>query len=122
MLISDSLGWLLILRFGLVCALSENPPDSGSSNCSTLHTIVVRASEEPPGYGIMESLAQDILDNVPGSTSEAIVYPALLEPYNESSYAGVVATTKQLQSRVNECPKGKVILLGYSQVFSFSSI
>jgi acetylxylan esterase len=64
----------------------------------------------------MGNLAQAILENVNGSTSEAIDYPALLEPYDTSSYAGVLATTKQLMSHVDNCPKGKVILLGYSQV------
>jgi acetylxylan esterase len=71
---------------------------------------------EMPGYGVMGNLAEAILDNVNGSTSEAVDYPALLEPYDTSSYAGVVATTKQLTSHVDNCPKGKVILLGYSQV------
>lgn len=114
MLISDPFVWPLLFRVGLTGAQYTSNPESAP--CADLHTIVVRASKELPGYGIMGALAQAVLENVNGSTSEAIDYPALLQPYDESSYAGVVATAKQLQSHVDRCPDGKVILMGYSQV------
>ncbi|TID19028.1 acetyl xylan esterase II precursor [Venturia nashicola] len=113
MLMPNSVTWLLLL---LVSTGAGQPsPNAASVPCADLHMIVVRASREMPGYGIMGALAQVVLDNVNGSTSEAIDYPALLVPYDESSYAGVMATTKQLQSHVDRCPSGKVILMGYSQ-------
>lgn len=118
MLVSGPSNWLLLLRVGITAAQSL----SNSTTCADLHIIAVRASTEQPGYGVMGNLAQAILENVNGSTSEAIDYPALLEPYDTSSYAGVVATTNQLKSYVDKCPKGKVILLGYSQVCPFQSV
>jgi acetylxylan esterase len=111
MLFSGLSDWVCLLTVTIVAAQSL----SNSTTCAAVH-ITVRASTERPGYGVMGNLAQAILDNVNGSTSEAIDYPALLEPYDTSSYAGVVATTKQLISHIDNCPKGKVILLGYSQV------
>lgn len=52
---------------------------------------------------------------IPGSTVEAIDYPAVLSPYDTSSYNGTQTTTKQLESYVDRCDRGKVVLLGYSQ-------
>jgi acetylxylan esterase len=112
MLFSGLSSWVFLLTVTIVAAQSL----SNSTTCAAVHIITVRASTERPGYGVMGNLAQAILDNVNGSTSEAIDYPALLEPYDTSSYAGVLATTKQLISHIDNCPKGKVILLGYSQV------
>lgn len=121
MLIASPSAWLLLLRVVLGAAQDTTSPELAP--CGDLHAIVVRASNERPGYGIMGALAQAVLDNINGSTSEAIDYPALLEPYDESSYAGVMTTTKQLRSHVDRCPNGKVILMGYSQVcFSFPDL
>lgn len=116
MLTADNFTRLLLLLAGLGVAQLQDTPNPESVPCGGLHTIVVRASMEMPGFGIMGALSQAVLDNVNGSTSEAIDYPALMEPYDESSYAGVMATTKRLQSHVDRCPGGKVILMGYSQV------
>jgi acetylxylan esterase len=52
---------------------------------------------------------------IPGSSVEAIDYPALLNPYDVSSYNGTQTTTKQLMDYVDKCQKGRVVLLGYSQ-------
>lgn len=114
MLMSNPFAWLLLLPVGIGAPrISTNPE---STPCADLHMIVVRAPMERPGFGILGNLAKAVMANVNGSTGEAIEYPALLQPYDESSYAGVVATTKQLQSHVDRCPNGKVILMGYSQV------
>ncbi|QDS77178.1 hypothetical protein FKW77_001944 [Venturia effusa] len=113
MLTAELFARLLLMQVGLVAA--QPAGTSKSESCGSLHTIVVRASMEYPGYGMMGALAQAVLESVNGSTSEAIDYPALLQPYDESSYAGIVATTKQLQSHVDRCPDAKVILMGYSQ-------
>jgi len=50
-----------------------------------------------------------------GSTVEWIDYPALLNPYNESSYKGVQALTQRMTSYIDGCEKAKVVLMGYSQ-------
>jgi acetylxylan esterase len=52
---------------------------------------------------------------IPDTTVEAIDYPAVLTPYNTSSYNGTQTTTQQLINYVDRCSKGKIVLLGYSQ-------
>jgi acetylxylan esterase len=52
---------------------------------------------------------------IPGSSVEAIDYPALLTPYDTSSFNGTKTTTKQLKSYVGKCSKARIVLLGYSQ-------
>lgn len=52
---------------------------------------------------------------IPGSSVEAIDYPALLNPYDTSSFNGTQTTTRQLMSYVDKCSKARVVLLGYSQ-------
>jgi hypothetical protein len=52
---------------------------------------------------------------IPGTSVEAIEYPALLTPYNSSSFNGTQTTTKQLKKYVNKCEKARIVLLGYSQ-------
>jgi acetylxylan esterase len=52
---------------------------------------------------------------IPGSSVEAIDYPALLNPYNVSSFNGTETTTQQLMNYVDKCKAARVVLLGYSQ-------
>jgi acetylxylan esterase len=52
---------------------------------------------------------------IPGSSVEAIDYPALLNPYNSSSFNGTETTTTQLKNYVDKCEKARIVLLGYSQ-------
>jgi acetylxylan esterase len=51
----------------------------------------------------------------PGSSVEAIDYPAVLSPYGSSSYNGTLELTKRLKNYVDTCSKAKVVLMGYSQ-------
>ncbi|KAF2434051.1 cutinase [Tothia fuscella] len=94
-----------------------NPTQNTSSStaCANIHIIVVRASTENPGQGVIGTLATMISGAIPGSTVEAIDYPALLNPYGSSSSNGTTTTTKQLQKYVDTCNKASVVLLGYSQ-------
>lgn len=58
---------------------------------SGVHIIVARASNEPPGEGIIGPVASMVEARIPGSDSEAIVYPALLLPYMPSEDTGTTA-------------------------------
>ena len=89
---------------------------SSSTACTDLHLIVVRASTEKPGQGVIGTLATKIAGAVPGTSVEAIDYPALLNPYNSSSFNGTETTTTRLMNYVDTCSKGRVVLLGYSKL------
>jgi acetylxylan esterase len=80
--------------------------------------IVARASTEQPGEGIIGAVATQVQQEVPGSDSEAVVYPATLTDYLNSEASGVAAMTLLIQSYVARCPSSKIALLGYSQVCS----
>ncbi|KAF2435313.1 alpha/beta-hydrolase [Tothia fuscella] len=94
-----------------------NPTQNTSSStaCANVHITVVRASTEQPGQGVIGTLATMISGAIPGSTVEAIDYPALLNPCGLSSSNGTTTTTGQLQKYVDSCNKASVVLLGYSQ-------
>lgn len=82
--------------------------------CPPVHMIVARASGEPPGEGRIASLATMLKQQIPGSTSEALVYPAKI-PYSGSIPVGVAAMKAAIARYTESCPTGKLVILGYSQ-------
>lgn len=87
------------------------------------HIFAARGSGEPVGPGAIGLLAFLIQIDNPGTTLEAIDYPALIDPmdptfYAFSSYLGTSAVILQVTGYYNRCPKSKIVLLGYSQVRS----
>jgi hypothetical protein len=84
--------------------------------CPPSHLIIARGSLEAPGPGQLMTMAQKIIDANPGTTLEAVVYPATIEKYGASSGNGTVAVTEMLNSFVQRCPNAKLALMGYSQV------
>ncbi|KAF8857686.1 cutinase [Acephala macrosclerotiorum] len=77
--------------------------------------IVARASTEQPGQGIIGAVATQVQQQVPGSDSEAVDYPATLTDYLNSEASGVAAMTKLVENYAARCPNSKMALLGYSQ-------
>lgn len=115
---TQSLIALVILAF--VHALPSQTADElqtaeAQDACSPVHIIVARASTELPGYGVTGALAQSLAKDIPGTTAEPVVYPAVLNPYISSENAGVVAMKNQLTAYVKNCPQSKIVLAGYSQ-------
>jgi acetylxylan esterase len=51
----------------------------------------------------------------PGTTLEAVDYPATIENYDVSSTAGTKAVEQQLSTFVQRCPSSKVVMMGFSQ-------
>lgn len=103
----------------LLSALSVNaaPASSGTSSaCGPVHIIVARASTEAAGVGMMGSLATLVQKAVPGTTIDAVDYPAEMLAYSTSSAEGTAALSAQLTNYVGRCPDSKVVLMGYSQV------
>ncbi|GME26517.1 hypothetical protein GTA08_BOTSDO12125 [Neofusicoccum parvum] len=80
-----------------------------------VHIIIARASAEPPGQGIMGNVAQEVIDQVTGSDSIAVDYPASLHDYAESERKGVEALTQLINASYVDCPTSKMVLMGYAQ-------
>ncbi|CAD6449436.1 dd70816e-6f43-4ec8-bd81-e9146605face [Sclerotinia trifoliorum] len=80
-----------------------------------VHMIIARASTEPAGEGIIGSVATKVKAGLPGSDSEAVVYPATLGQYQTSQAAGVTAMKKLVQDYAARCPDSKMAVMGYSQ-------
>jgi len=81
-----------------------------------VHFIVARASTEAPGFGIIGAVKNEVIAAIPGSTAEAVDYPATLSDYFNSESAGVDAMKELVQSYVERCPAtAPLVLLGYSQ-------
>lgn len=100
----------------------SNSSAANTTCASGVHMIVARASTEAPGEGIIGAVATQVQQSVPGSDSEAVDYPATLTDYLNSEASGVAAMKQLIQSYVARCPSSKIVLLGYSQVFSFHSL
>jgi acetylxylan esterase len=62
------------------------------------------------------TMANKIIGANPGTTIEAVVYPATIDNYGTSSGNGTIAVTEMLSSFVQRCPNAKLAMLGYSQV------
>lgn len=89
----------------------------GATTYGPVHIIVARASTEAAGTGVIGTLATTVQKANPGSTIEAIDYPASLAPYAPSSSAGTQATIKALNAAHQASPKSKIVMMGYSQVW-----
>ncbi|KAM0343225.1 hypothetical protein ACHAPU_008818 [Fusarium lateritium] len=79
------------------------------------HVIAVRGSNEVQGPGEIGKIAAKILERIPGSDMEALVYPALYEPYVPSQVEGVAAMTNLVRGYAQKCPNTPMVILGYSQ-------
>ncbi|KAF5855809.1 hypothetical protein ETB97_008413 [Aspergillus alliaceus] len=101
--------------------LTEDLADRQTITCSPIHLLVARGTTEPPGNGLMRSLAQLIIsDQGPGKADqEAIDYPATglgnYNAYMDSVAQGSQAVTQQVTSYAKNCPNSRIVLLGYSQ-------
>jgi hypothetical protein len=88
---------------------------STTTACSDIHIIVDRATNEEPSQGVIGTLATLVSERIPGTTVEWVDYPAVLVPYDQSTDAGARMTKEAIRSYADNCPKAKLILMGYSQ-------
>ncbi|CZR56455.1 uncharacterized protein PAC_06343 [Phialocephala subalpina] len=87
-----------------------------STTCASgVHIIVTRASNEHAGQGIIGSVATSVINQIPGSDSVAVDYPASLYNYQSLESQGVTAKAHLIENYVQICPQGKIVLIGYSQ-------
>lgn len=101
-------------------------------SCPNIHIFGARETTAPAGYGTAGVVVNLVLNAHPGSTAEAINYPACGGQascggvsYAASAVAGVAAVASAVNSFNSRCPNTQLVLVGYSQVpihlFSFSS-
>ncbi|KAF8309259.1 cutinase-domain-containing protein [Clavulina sp. PMI_390] len=90
--------------------------------CPNVHVFGARETTVAQGYGTAGPVVNEILANFPGSTSEAIVYPACggqascgSVSYANSVIQGVAAVASQVNAFNQQCPSTVLVLVGYSQ-------
>jgi acetylxylan esterase len=108
----------LLLTAGLFSAAQAAPFSffgKRQTPCPPSHLIIARGSTEPPGPGLLVTLATKVIATNPGTTMETIVYPATLENYESSATNGTQAVQQQLSTFVQQCPNSKVVMMGFSQ-------
>lgn len=83
--------------------------------CADVHMMLARGTTE--SYpGLLGTLTDKVLDAIPGSDYENIIYPATQEGSTPSYGEGIRNGTAQLKRYARACPESKIVLLGYSQV------
>lgn len=91
--------------------------------CPGVHVFGARETTVSPGFGTSAVVVNLILAAYPGSTSEAIVYPACggqascgSVSYSSSVQQGTAAAASAVNSYYTQCPSTQLVLVGYSQV------
>jgi acetylxylan esterase len=112
--------------FMLVSSSLAVPLDADLSkrqSCPSVHVFGARGTTVPPGYGLTITIVNEILGAYPGSTSEAISYPACGgqsscggASYGSSVAQGIKAVASAVNAYHSKCPQTKLVLVGYSQV------
>ncbi len=97
-------------------------PLKGRTSCPSIHVFGARETTASPGYGSSITVVDDILNGYPGSTAEAINYPACGgqsscggDSYSQSVAAGVSAAVTAVNNFAAQCPSTHIVLVGYSQ-------
>lgn len=92
-------------------------------SCPAIHVFGARETTASPGYGSSSTVVNGVLSAYPGSTAEAINYPACGgqsscggASYSSSVAQGIAAVASAVNSFNSQCPSTKIVLVGYSQV------
>lgn len=109
----------------LLAGLAQSAPSElldRQSSCPNVHIYGARETTVAQGYGTSQGLVNMVLSAYPGSTAEAIVYPACGgqsscggASYESSASQGTAAVVKAVTSFNQKCPNTKIVLIGYSQ-------
>ncbi|KAF3933544.1 hypothetical protein ABW19_dt0201193 [Dactylella cylindrospora] len=91
-------------------------------SCPSIHVFGARETTVSPGYGSAGTVVNAILNAYPGSTAEAISYPACGGQsscggvsYANSALQGTAAVASAVNSFNSRCPSTQLVLVGYSQ-------
>jgi len=100
-------------------------PIQERQSCPNIHIFGARETTAPAGYGSAGTFVNEILSAYPGSTAEAINYPAAggtNAQYASSVQAGTQDVANQINNYNKQCPNTKLVVIGYSQVCVDTSI
>ncbi|PPR06362.1 hypothetical protein CVT24_002475 [Panaeolus cyanescens] len=93
-----------------------------AQSCPGVHIFGARETTAPAGYGTAGTVVNLVLGAYPGSTAEAINYPACGGQsqcggvsYASSVQQGVRAVASAVNSFNSRCPNTQLVLVGYSQ-------
>ncbi|TKA80074.1 hypothetical protein B0A55_02476 [Friedmanniomyces simplex] len=93
-----------------------------AASCPNIHVFGSRETTASPGYGSSSTVVNLVLQNYPGATAEAIVYPACggqsscgSIAYGDSANQGTAALAKAVNALYASCPNTQIVLVGYSQ-------
>ncbi|KAL7939221.1 carbohydrate esterase family 5 protein [Trichoderma chlorosporum] len=116
---------VLGLVLGQALLTAGNPVDGEliqKRQCPGIHVFGARETTVSSGYGSSATVVNLIIGAYPGTTSEAINYPACGGqsscgdiPYNSSVITGIQAVVSQVESFHTSCPNTQLVLVGYSQ-------
>lgn len=104
---------LLLILPSLVTALTQRDLVN-STACADIHLILARGTTESEP-GSLETLAELITDNNPGTDYENVNYPATDETTTDSYFEGIVAATNQFTAYAELCLDSQIVVLAYSQ-------
>ncbi|KXG50700.1 Cutinase [Penicillium griseofulvum] len=114
-----------ILTFSLLAGALAVPVEVDIEkriDCPSIHIFGARGTTEPPGYGASNTVVNGLLSAYPGSTAEAINYPACGGQascgglsYSGSIAQGIAAVASAVNAYNKQCPSTKLVLTGYSQ-------
>lgn len=112
---------LLAARASLITATPVDI-EARQSSCPGVHVFGARETTVSPGYGSSSTVVNLVLQAYPGSTSEAISYPACGGQascggiaYGTSANQGTAAVASAVNSYNQRCPNTQLVLVGYSQ-------
>lgn len=119
--------FFILSTYGLLS--SASPIDSDvrlderQASCPSIHIFGARETTASAGYGSSITVVNEILNAYPGSTAEAITYPACGGQsscggvsYSSSVQQGTAAAASAVNSFNTKCPSTQLVLVGYSQV------
>lgn len=108
--------------FVLLAAALTEAAELEKRACPGVHVFGARETTVSPGYGTAGTVVNLVLGAYPGSTAEAINYPACGGQsscggvsYSSSVQQGTQAVASQVNSFNQQCPQTQLVLVGYSQ-------
>lgn len=94
-----------------------------AQDCPDVHVFGARETTVSPGFGSSSTVVDAVVGAYPGTTTEAIDYPACGGQsscggvaYGDSVLAGIDAVVEAVNSFNTQCPDTSIVLVGYSQV------
>ncbi|KAL9051611.1 MAG: hypothetical protein Q9162_005917 [Coniocarpon cinnabarinum] len=102
--------------------LASAAPAEKRAACPNIHIFGARETSVSPGYGSSATVVNGLLSAYPGSTAEAISYPACggqascgSLSYSQSVTQGIQAAANAVNNYNRQCPQTQLVLVGYSQ-------